>query len=98
MDDYGAYYRRVRDSLAKAVVSGAAPPYPEPCELLRGLPLAGAVRRAAACRRPSFARRQRVTKIQIEELKRQGVDTMAALAATPLPLALEARARRSGLL
>jgi predicted RecB family nuclease len=87
MDDYGAYYRRVRDGLAKAIAGGDAPdPYPDPCEY------------CDICRwRERCDRRRRaddhlslvanVTKVQIEELKRQGVDTVAALAATPLPLA-----------
>ena len=85
MDDYGAYYRRVRDSLAKAVVSGAAPPYPEPCdycEVCRWRERCDARRRAD----DHLSLVANMTKVQIEELKRQGVETMAALAATPLPL------------
>ena len=87
MDDYGAYFRRVRDSLMLAVASGDTPrAYPDPCE------------HCDICRwQERCARRRReddrlslvagATKLQIEELKRQGIETMATLAAMPLPLA-----------
>ena len=84
MDDYGAYFRRVRDSLAEATHGGAAATYPDPCE------------HSEICRwRERCDRRRRdddhlslaagATKAQIEELKRRNVDTVAALAAMPLP-------------
>ena len=84
MDDYGAYFRRVRDSLAEATHGGAAATYPDPCE------------HCEICRcRERCDRRRRdddhlslaagATKAQIEELKRRNVDTVAALAAMPLP-------------
>ncbi len=85
MDDYGAYYRRVRDSLAKAVLTGGAPPYPEPCdycEICRWRERCDARRRAD----DHLSLVANMTKVQIEELKRQRVETMAGLAAMPLPL------------
>jgi predicted RecB family nuclease len=86
MDDYGAYYRRVRDSLARAVVSGNAPrPYPDPCEycdICRWRERCDERRRAD----DHLSLVANATKVQIEELKRQGVDTVAALAAMPAPL------------
>jgi uncharacterized protein len=87
MDDYGAYFRRVRDSLADAAKGrDAAPSYPDPCE------------HCEICRwRERCDRRRRAddhlsfvagaTKAQIEELKRQNIDTVAALATMAVPLA-----------
>ena len=69
----------------RAVVSGGAPPYPEPCdycEVCRWRERCDARRRAD----DHLSLVANVSKVQIEELKRQGVETMAALAATPLPL------------
>jgi uncharacterized protein len=87
MDDYGAYFRRVREALVRVVDSGEAErTYPDPVE------------HCGICRwqeRCDWRRRQDdhlslvagATKVQIEELKRQGLDTVSALAAMPTPLA-----------
>jgi uncharacterized protein len=87
MNDYGAYFRRVRDSLTAAIASrDASHAYPDPCE------------HCDICRWQERCDRRRreddhlslvagATKLQIEELKRQGIETMAALAVMPLPLA-----------
>jgi uncharacterized protein len=84
--DYGAYFRRVRDGLTSAVDrTEVEETYPEPCE------------HCDMCRWQERCDQRRrtddhlslvagATKVQIEELKRQGVDTVAALAAMPLPL------------
>ena len=86
MDDYGAYFRRVRLRLVEAINNwGKEETYPDPkahCDICRW--------------RERCERRRReddhlwlvaaATKLQIEELKRQGVETVAALAAMPLPL------------
>ena len=85
MDDYGAYYRRVRDSLAKAVVGDAQKPYPDPCEycdICRWRERCETRRRAD----DHLSLVADATKVQIEELKRHGVGAVAALAAMPLPL------------
>jgi uncharacterized protein len=86
MDDYGAYFRRVRDGLLKAVgCEHAAEAYPDPCEHCE---LCRWQERCDKRRRKDdhLSLVARATKVQIEELKRQGVDTVAALAAMPLPL------------
>lgn len=83
--DYAAYYRHVRTSLERAVTDGAVTAYPEPiehCEICRW-------------RRHCDARRRRddhlslvagISKSQIGELDRHGIDSTAALAAMPIPL------------
>ena len=87
MDDFGAYFRRARLSLVEAINNqGKEETYPEPkehCDICRW--------------RERCERRRReddhlslvagITKLQIEELRRRGVETVAALAAMPLPLA-----------
>jgi predicted RecB family nuclease len=86
MDDYGAYYRRVRESLASSVLKRGAAPYPEPCahcDICRWQEQCDARRRAD----DHLSLVAGATKVQIEELKRQAVETVAALAETPLPLA-----------
>jgi predicted RecB family nuclease len=86
MDDFGAYYRRVRDSLAKAVRSPEPPPYPDPCEyceICRWRERCDARRRAD----DHLALVAGATKVQTVELRRHGVETMAGLAGMPLPLA-----------
>ena len=87
MDDYGAYFRRVRDSLTAAVASPAALyVYPDPCE---HCDICSWQERCDRRRREDdhLSRVSGATKLQIEELKRGGIETMAALAAMPLPLA-----------
>lgn len=83
--DYSAYYRHVRSSLETAITNGAGAAYPEPiehCDICRW-------------RRDCDDRRRRddhlslvagISKSQIGELTRRGVDTTAALAAMPIPL------------
>jgi uncharacterized protein len=85
--DYDAYFRRVRSGLMTAIALGnAAATYPDPCE------------HCELCRWQERCDRRRrkddhlslvagITKIQIEQLKLQGIDTVAALAEMPLPLA-----------
>jgi predicted RecB family nuclease len=83
-DDYGAYYRHVRDRLAAAVDTAAAAPYPVPvehCESCRWARVCEARRRAddhlclvAGIRTPHIA-----------ELERVGIRTLAELARGPLP-------------
>jgi predicted RecB family nuclease len=84
--DYGAYYRHVRNSLELSVASpSTADAYPEPVE------------HCDVCRwRRHCDERRRVddhlslvagiSKLQIGELERRGVTTMAALAELPVPL------------
>ncbi len=86
MDDYGGYFRRVRASLVDSIASGSlGQSYPDPCAHCEICLWAG---RCDGQRRNddhlSFV--AGATKLQIEELKRQGIDTVAALAAMPLPL------------
>jgi predicted RecB family nuclease len=87
MDDYGAYFRRIRNSLAEAISNwGRRENYPDPkahCEICRW-------RRRCEERRRKDDHLSLVagaTKLQIEELQRLGVETVEALAAMPLPLA-----------
>jgi predicted RecB family nuclease len=84
--DYGAYYRRVRSSLESSVsgtIAGA--PYPEPiehCEICRWRHHCDQRRRAD----DHMSLVAGISKSQIGELERHGIETMAALAALPLPL------------
>jgi predicted RecB family nuclease len=84
--DYGAYYRHVRNSLESSV-SGtiASDSYPEPiehCEICRWRRHCDQRRRAD----DHMSLTAGISKSQIGELERHGVETMAALAALPLPL------------
>lgn len=84
MDDYAAYYRRVRRALEDAVRPPISEIYPEPkehCEVCRWQERCDARRRADD--HLSFV--AGITKGQIEELRQHGVNTLAALAAIPLP-------------
>jgi uncharacterized protein len=86
MDDYGAYFRRVRNGLISAANRiEAVETYPEPCEhcdLCRWQDRCDQRRRAD----DHLSLVAGATKVQIEGPKRQGIDTVAALAAMPLPL------------
>jgi predicted RecB family nuclease len=86
IDDYGAYFRRVRNGLISAAKrTEAVGTYPEPCEhcdMCRWQDRCDQRRRAD----DHLSLVAGATKVQIEELKRQGIDTVAALAAMPLPL------------
>ena len=84
--DYSAYYRYVRNSLQRAV-SGtvAGQSYPEPvehCEICRWRRHCDERRRAD----DHMSLVAGISKSQIGELERRGVDTMTALAALWLPL------------
>jgi predicted RecB family nuclease len=86
MDDYGAYFRRVRDgmvgSLRPADIDKICPEPREHCEVCRWQERCDARRRKDD--HLSFV--AGVSKLQIEELKRQGVVTATALASMPMPL------------
>ncbi|MBR0831342.1 TM0106 family RecB-like putative nuclease [Bradyrhizobium manausense] len=84
--DFAAFYRRIRRSLETfAVTPSENDLYPDPiehCEVCRW-------REPCASRRRSddhLSLVAGITKTQIEELVRRGVDTMAALATLPVPL------------
>jgi predicted RecB family nuclease len=84
--DYAAYYRRVRRSLEQAVDNGVQEDlYPEPkphCEICRWR-----LRCEAKWRQDDHLTLvARISKSQLEELRRHNVMTVAALAAVPLPL------------
>ncbi|WP_245448688.1 TM0106 family RecB-like putative nuclease [Phyllobacterium sophorae] len=86
MDDYRAYYRRVQRSLETVIGSpDGAEVYPEPnehCDVCRWQ------RRCDAQRREDdhLSLVAGITKVQINELKQHGVETVAGLAALPVPL------------
>jgi uncharacterized protein len=86
IDDYGTYFRRVREGLTSAVDrTEVEETYPEPCqhcELCRWQERCDLRRR----KDDHLSLVAGATKVQIKELKRQGIDTVAALAAMPLPL------------
>lgn len=85
LNDYAAYYRNVRERFA-ASLQGDHPTYPEPtahCEICRW-------RGACDDRRHAddhLSLVAGISAVQRGELAAQGVDTMAGLAALPLPLA-----------
>lgn len=87
MDDYAAYYRRVRSALQAAVGEHApAEIYPEPkehCDVCRWQDRCDKRRRAD----DHLSLVAGITRAQRDELKRQGVETTADLATMPLPLA-----------
>jgi predicted RecB family nuclease len=84
--DYAAYYRQVRKSLENAVENGLGGElYPEPkphCEICRWRRRCDAKRRADD--RLSLV--AGISRSQIGELARHGVNTVAGLATVPLPL------------
>ncbi|MFS2151998.1 TM0106 family RecB-like putative nuclease [Rhizobium sp. Rhizsp42] len=87
MDDFAAYYRRVRDGLARAIGEQGGPAiYPDPkthCDICRWHDRCDKRRRAD----DHLSLVAGISKVQIDELKRQGIETAANLAAMPLPLA-----------
>jgi uncharacterized protein len=87
MDDYGAYFRRVRDGLMASLhlvnVDEICPDPREHCEICRWQERCDARRR----KDDHLSLVAGATKVQIEELKRHGVDTTSGLAAMPVPLA-----------
>jgi predicted RecB family nuclease len=84
--DYAAYYRHVRGSLERAVSDQqVVTAYPEPiehCEICRWRLHCDEKRRAD----DHMSLVAGISKSQIGELERRGVDTTAALADVPLPL------------
>ena len=87
MEDYGAYFRYVRGALAAAVASGKpGEAYPEPCE---HCDVCRWQRRCEERRRADdhLSLVAGATKVQIQELRSRGIDTVASLGAMPLPLA-----------
>lgn len=84
--DYAAYYRRVRNSLERAVGDGAGNnQYPEPkphCEICRWRTRCDAKWRAD----DHLTLVAGISKLQIAELSRRDITTVAGLAAVPLPL------------
>lgn len=86
MDDFAAYYRRVRAGLARAIDEHNGPAiYPDPkthCDICRWQDRCDQRRRAD----DHLSLVAGISKVQIDELKRQGIGTAANLAAMPLPL------------
>ncbi|MFK4539852.1 putative RecB family nuclease [Bradyrhizobium ottawaense] len=85
--DYAAYYRHVRNSLELSLASPAtgSDAYPEPvehCDICRWRRHCDERRRAD----DHMSLVAGISKLQIAELERRGVTTMAALAELPLPL------------
>ncbi|TAY97393.1 TM0106 family RecB-like putative nuclease [Rhizobium leguminosarum] len=87
MDDFAAYYRRVRAGLARAIDEHGGPAiYPDPkthCDICRWQDRCDQRRRAD----DHLSLVAGISKVQIDELKRQGIETAANLAAMPVPLA-----------
>lgn len=86
MDDYAAYYRRVKRGLQAAVADRVRVAiYPDPkqhCDICRWQDRCDKRRRAD----DHLSLVAGITKVHIDELKRHGVDTTASLAALPAPL------------
>lgn len=86
MDDYAAYFRRVKGALELVVAQDPAVEiYPEPkehCEVCRWQDRCDQRRRAD----DHLSLVAGITKVHIDELKRHDTQTTAGLAATPLPL------------
>ncbi|QNP41617.1 TM0106 family RecB-like putative nuclease [Lysobacter solisilvae (ex Woo and Kim 2020)] len=86
MDQFGAYYRYVRQALESAVVPHAAAViYPEPkahCEVCRWQARCDAQRRAD----DHLSLVAGISKAQIDEFISHGITTLAGLAAVPPPL------------
>jgi hypothetical protein len=86
MDDYLAYYRRVRSGLETAIgAEVAAEIYPDPkehCDTCRWQDRCDKRRRAD----DHLSLVAGITKVNIDELKRHGVDTVAALATMTSPM------------
>ena len=87
MDDYGAYFRRVQDGLMASLhlvdVDKICPDPREHCEICRWQERCDARQR----KDDHLSLIAGATKVQIEELKRQGIKTATALGAMPVPLA-----------
>jgi uncharacterized protein len=86
VDDYGAYFRRIRDGLIGALYSvdidKVCPDPREHCEICRWQERCDARRRNA----DHLSLVAGISKLQIEELRRQGIDMTSALAAMAVPI------------
>jgi predicted RecB family nuclease len=83
--DYAAYYRRVKDSLERAVAEDGLAGYPDPkphCDICRWRAQCDTRRRTD----DHLSLVAGISKTQIGELGKHGVGTTAALAAVVLPL------------
>lgn len=87
MDEYAAYYRRVRHALESAIAPGGSDDtYPEPkehCDICRWRVRCDERRRAD----DHLSLVAGITKVQINELAAHGIATLADLAVMPIPLA-----------
>jgi len=85
--DYGAYYRKVKRGLEQSLTDNTIEDtYPDPkqhCDICRWYWDCDARRRQD----DHLCLVAGITKVQINELKRRGIGTMAELAEVPLPLA-----------
>jgi predicted RecB family nuclease len=86
MDDYAAYYRRVKNALEAALDQHTTSEvYPDPkehCDICRWQNRCDRRRRAD----DHLSLVAGITKVHIDELKRRGTNTLAELAAMPVPL------------
>jgi uncharacterized protein len=86
MDDYSAYFRRIRDgmlgSLHPVDIDAICPDPRDHCEICRWQERCDARRR----KDDHLSLVANISKLQIEELKRRGIDTATTLAAMPIPL------------
>lgn len=86
MDDYAAYYRRVRQAMESAVAAqSTAQTYPDPnehCEVCRWQRRCDERRRAD----DHLSLVAGITKTQMDELAARGITTLTGLAAMPLPM------------
>lgn len=86
--DYAAYFRYVKRKFENAFASDADPPYPAPiphCDICRWRNNCDQRRRDD----DHLSLVANLSKAQIAELNGQGVNTLAALAALPLPLSFQ---------
>src|SRR5208337_1061525 len=85
MDDYGAYFRRIRLGLVEALNNrGKEETYPDPkahCDICRWNERCERHRRED----DHLSLVAGAGKLQIEELRRRGIETVAAPAAIPCP-------------
>lgn len=86
MDDYGAFYRHVRQTLERVVDADAADsPYPDPrehCDICRWQARCNARRRDD----DHLSLVAGITSLHIAELQRRAITTVSALAVMPLPM------------
>jgi predicted RecB family nuclease len=88
VQDFLAYHRLVQRRLTVAVAGAVFESYPEPvpqCDICRWWPRCDQQRR----KDDHLCLVAGISKLQIQELRGQGVDTLTALAELPLPLAFK---------